>query len=86
MRKYNILIAVLLFFGFSSCKKDFLDVTPTNSADATTAINTANDAKVMINGLMSKMTSASYYGRNFFLYGDAKANRRTRPCVAVSRS
>ncbi|HYH13653.1 MAG TPA: RagB/SusD family nutrient uptake outer membrane protein [Flavisolibacter sp.] len=77
MRKYNILIAVLLFFGFTSCKKEFLDVRPTNSADAETAIQTAADAKVMINGLMNKMTSASYYGRNFVLYGDAKGGDLT---------
>src|SRR5690606_2692819 len=30
------------------------------------------DAKVAINGLMRKMTSSLYYGRNFLIYGDAK--------------
>lgn len=77
MRKHNILIAVLLLFGFTSCKKEFLDVKPTNSGDAETSIQTAADAKVMINGLMNKMTSASYYGRNFILYGDAKGGDLT---------
>jgi hypothetical protein len=72
MKKYNLLIAVLLLFGFTSCKKEFLDVRPTNAVDAATAIQTAADAKVMVNGLMNKMTSVSYYGRNFVLYGDAK--------------
>jgi hypothetical protein len=77
MRTYTILIAVLLLFGFTSCKKEFLDVKPTNSVDAPIAIQTAADARVMINGLMSKMTSASYYGRNFVLYGDAKGGDLT---------
>src|SRR5688572_28906270 len=77
MRKQKILMAALLLFGFTSCKKEFLDVTPTNSGDAATAIQTAADAKIMINGLMNTMTSASYYGRNFILYGDAKGGDLT---------
>lgn len=77
MRKYNIFFAVLLLLGFTSCKKSFLDVKPTNSGDAETAIQTANDAKVMINGLMNKMASSDYYGRNFILYGDVKGGDLT---------
>lgn len=77
MRTHNILIAVFLLIGLASCKKEFLDVKPTNSGDAATAIQTAADAKVMMNGLMNKMTSASYYGRNFVLYGDAKGGDLT---------
>lgn len=77
MKKYNIFFAALLFVGFTSCKKDFLDVKPTNSGEAETSIQTAADAKVMINGLMSKMTSSDYYGRNFILYGDTKGGDLT---------
>ena len=77
MRKYNIIFEALLILGFTSCKKSFLDVKPTNSGDAQTAIQTANDAKVMINGLMNKMASSDYYGRNFVLYGDVKGGDLT---------
>jgi hypothetical protein len=77
MRKYTIFFAALLLLGFTSCKKEFLDVKPTNAGDAETAIQTAADAKVMINGLMSKMTSSDYYGRNFILYGDVKGGDLT---------
>ena len=77
MKKYNIFFAALLFAGFTSCKKDFLDVKPTNAGEAETSIQTAADAKVMINGLMSKMTSSDYYGRNFILYGDTKGGDLT---------
>jgi hypothetical protein len=77
MRKYNIFFAALLLLGFTSCKKEFLDVKPTNAGDAETAIQTAADAKVMMNGLMSKMTSSDYYGRNFILYGDVKGGDLT---------
>ncbi|HYK57435.1 MAG TPA: RagB/SusD family nutrient uptake outer membrane protein, partial [Flavisolibacter sp.] len=77
MRKYNIFFAALLLLGFTACKKDFLDVKPTHAGDSETAIQTAADAKVMINGLMSKMTSSAYYGRNFMVYGDLKGGDLT---------
>jgi len=55
----------------TSCE-DFLDVKPSNYAASETSITNAADAKVAINGLMRKMTSSLYYGRNFVIYGDAK--------------
>lgn len=60
----------------TSCS-DFLDQEPSNSADASTAIATTNDAQVAVNGIMSLMTSSSYYGRNMILYGDAKGGDLT---------
>lgn len=71
MKRINIIGLLVIALLFSSCK-DFLNVEPTNSGDAGTAIKTAADAKIMINGLMSKMANGSYYGRNFPLYGDVK--------------
>ena len=71
MKKINILFAVLSIVLLSSCE-GFLDVKPSNSASAETSITTAADAKVAINGLMRKMASSDYYGRNFLMYGDAK--------------
>lgn len=75
----NKILASCLFVAltFSSCS-DFLDVKPTNSADASTqTITTAADANVIIRGLMSKMASGSYYGRNFPLYADTKGGDYT---------
>ncbi|GAB1474148.1 RagB/SusD family nutrient uptake outer membrane protein [Bacteroidota bacterium] len=71
MKKINILLTILGIALLSSCE-GFLDVKPSNSAAAETSITTAADAGVVINGLMRKMTSSDYYGRNFMLYGDAK--------------
>ncbi|NLX41013.1 MAG: RagB/SusD family nutrient uptake outer membrane protein [Bacteroidales bacterium] len=71
MKKINIILSLICVLAISSCE-GFLDVTPTNQADSTTSITSAADAQVMINGLMQKMTSSSYYGRNFVQYGDAK--------------
>src|SRR5690606_23052779 len=63
--------------GLSSCDDDFLDVAPSNSGDASTSIQTLADAKVMLTGIMSGMTSSNYYGRNFMLYADAKGGDLT---------
>lgn len=60
----------------SSCDS-FLDLEPTNSADAESAIVTTDDAQVAINGVMELMSSSSYYGRNFIMYGEAKGGDMT---------
>lgn len=77
MKKFNQTylfgISVLLFvLVLTSCNSDFLDVAPTESGDATTAVKTEADAEVLITGLMRKMTELSYYGRNFIVYAEAK--------------
>lgn len=71
MKKLNILLAIICIVSLASCK-DFLDVTPSNSAAAETSITTVADAEIFMNGIMSNMTNYNYYGRNFFMYGDAK--------------
>lgn len=71
MKKKNILLAVLGIVLLSSCE-GFLDVKPSNSAASETSISNVADAKVAISGLMRKMASSDYYGRNFIMYGDAK--------------
>ena len=76
MKNIYIGCMALLLTTLFACK-DFLDVKPTNSGDSATAVQTARDAEVIINGLMRKMTSSSYYGRNFFMYGDAKGGDLT---------
>lgn len=75
----NKIIASCVFVGllFASCSK-FLDMKPTNSADASQqTVKTVADATVIVRGLMSKMASGNYYGRNFPLYADAKGGDYT---------
>jgi tetratricopeptide (TPR) repeat protein len=71
MKKITTIITVLGVLLLTSCE-DFLNVKPSNYAAAETSIINAADAEVAINGLMRKMTSSNYYGRNFVIYGDAK--------------
>ncbi len=76
MKKNKIFLIALLAMGFTSCK-NHLDIEPTNLNNSEIAIQTPADANVMINGLMRSMTSSSYYGRNFIMYGDAKGGDLT---------
>ncbi|MBY5959420.1 RagB/SusD family nutrient uptake outer membrane protein [Membranicola marinus] len=77
MKSIKILLAVFLLTGLVACDEDFLDVKPTNSGDSETSIQTPADAEVIINGLMSKMRSSAYYGRNFIMYANAKGGDLT---------
>lgn len=78
MKKLYRLWALVLScaFAFASCD-DFLDMQPTNSGNADEAIRTVTDAQVVLNGVMNAMTSYAYYGRNMFLYADAKGGDLT---------
>lgn len=72
----NILLSLACVLTFASCQ-GFLDMAPTNQADSSTCLTSVHDAQVMLNGLIYKMSSSSYYGRNFMLYGDAKGGDMT---------
>lgn len=76
MKNINIIVAIICIALFASCKS-FLDVKPTNSSSSDESINTVQDAHVALNGLMRQMTSSSYYGRNFVMYGEAKGGDMT---------
>jgi hypothetical protein len=71
MKNITIIVSILGLLLVTSCE-GFLDVKPSNSAAAETSITNANDAKIVMNGMMSRMTSSSYYGRNFIMYGDVR--------------
>ena len=77
MKAINIFVTVLIFLGLSACGEDFLDVKPSNSGDASSSIQTPEDARVIMNGLLSKMRSSAYYGRNFIMYANAKGGDLT---------
>lgn len=76
MKKINIILAALVILFTASCE-GFLDVKPSNQVSSEISIQNATDAQIMLNGLMNKMTSTSYYGRNFPMYADAKGGDLT---------
>ncbi len=76
MKRINILFALFCILALSSCDA-FLDKKPTNSGESSSMIKTESDAQLALNGIMEKMLSSSYLGRNMFLYADAKGGDLT---------
>lgn len=74
IRKYICLFVTALCLV--SCDS-FLNMQPTDSANADEAIATVQDVQVAINGIMRAMTADVYYGRNIMLYADAKGGDLT---------
>lgn len=71
MKKIYTILAVICALALTSCN-DFLDWPPTDSASAETSITSVSDAQIMLSGVMNKLTSSSYLGRNMFMYADTK--------------
>lgn len=71
MKKIYTILAIICALTLTSCQ-DFLDWPPTDSASAETSITSVSDAEIMLTGVMNKLTSSSYLGRNMFMYADTK--------------
>lgn len=74
MKKYICLFVTTLCLV--SCDS-FLNMQPTDSANADEAIATVHDVQVAINGIMRAMTTETYYGRDMMMYADAKGGDMT---------
>lgn len=67
---YLILSAVLITAVTSSCKK-FVEKDPYNQIDEDLAITTLLQAKYALTGVYDGLQGTAYYGRNYFVMGDA---------------
>jgi hypothetical protein len=71
----NKSIVFLLFLGlFSSCKKDFLALTPYTSLSPAQALGTETDLKVALNGAYQGMRATDLFGRTVPVAGDEYAD------------
>jgi hypothetical protein len=74
MRKYIIIMIVALVGMFISCSKDNLDPTLAQSKSVETSIQTVEDLQGILYGAYNRMTSTSYYGRDFIIYGEVRSD------------
>src|SRR4051794_10403172 len=65
-----ILISFALMQGMTSCKKNFLDLSPYNSVPLTDAIKTESDLNAAANGMYNSLRSTNLYGRTLIVKGD----------------
>ena len=62
MKKLNIIVAILLALGLSSCSDSFFDLTPNDQVTRPQVYKTENDFKLAVNACYSKLqTQMDFY-------------------------
>lgn len=69
---YSVFV-LLLLVGITSCNNDDLDPTISDKKDIEN-VKTVSDLKGLMNGAYNGMTTASYYGRDFVIYGEVRSD------------
>lgn len=66
---YIYLLAATSIMGVS-CSEDWLNLNPSTSVTTDQALSTLEDIKVALNGVYRETSQHSYYGDNYWYYGD----------------
>ncbi|HUS87070.1 MAG TPA: RagB/SusD family nutrient uptake outer membrane protein [Bacteroidales bacterium] len=70
-----ILFSVVLLAGvLSSCSKDSLEPTLAQAKAVEGSINTVEDVMGLLYGAYDRITSGSYYGRDYIIWGEVRAD------------
>lgn len=64
MKKLLYVSVIAMALGMSSCKKDFLETTPTDRVDAGTLLTTTDGAQVAMNGIYRMLYSSGWSASN----------------------
>ncbi len=95
---YKLLIGALILGTVTSCKGDWLDVSPSDGLPTETAITNLTDAGNALMGvydaIQGNSTYPSYYGARMIYYGDVRSDdmqsvtstKRTAPCYLMTYS
>ncbi len=74
---YKVMGCAILAASLSSCVNDWLDVAPSDGADADAALTNSSDLDAARTGMYKALKGTSslvdYYGQQFFVYGDVHA-------------
>lgn len=71
-RVYIYMLAALALLS-SACSADWLDLDTSNSVESDKAMTTLDDLKIALNGIYRLSSAHSYYGDNYWYYGDCRA-------------
>ncbi|MDU8885397.1 RagB/SusD family nutrient uptake outer membrane protein [Yeosuana sp. MJ-SS3] len=74
MKKNIIYYLFTISIVFASCEKDRLDLAPFDSVSAATALNTAGDFELAVDGLYYMMLNSPYYGADLMCFPDVLAD------------
>lgn len=73
MKRIYIYLLTALALVQSSCSSDWLNLDTASSVETDKAITTLEDAQVALNGIYRLLSVHSYYGDNYWYYGDCRA-------------
>ena len=71
-RHLYTMCAAVAVLAFASCE-DWLNVPPSTSTDTDNAMKTVADAQIALNGVYRLASAHSYYGDNYYYFGDCRA-------------
>ena len=70
MKKLKYIILVFSLILTTTCKKDFLELSPSGALPAEGAIESLSDMETILLGVYSQLQNSDYYGRYFVLVPD----------------
>lgn len=73
MKKIYIYLLTMVSVMGTSCSEDWLNLNPSTSVTTDQAFTTLEDVKVALNGVYRETSQHSYYGDNYWYYGDCRA-------------
>jgi len=71
---YTLFTITLLAGILASCSKDSLEPTLAQSKAVEGSINTVDDVRGLLLGAYDRMTSGSYYGRDYIIFGEVRGD------------
>lgn len=74
MKKNIIYYLLTVSLVLTSCEKDRLDLAPFDAVSASTALNTAGDFELAVDGLYYMMLNSPYYGADLMSFPDVLAD------------
>lgn len=73
MKQISLLIGTALALLCNACASDWLDLETASAVETDQAIVTLDDAQIALNGIYRLSSVHSYYGDNYWYYGDCRA-------------
>lgn len=73
MKRYYLYFCLAASVLASSCSEDWLDLNPSTSVTTDQALATLEDIETALNGVYRETSQHSYYGDNYWYYGDCRA-------------
>lgn len=73
MKRYCFGLLLTSALGAASCSDSWLDLNPSTSVTTEQALSTMDDIRTALNGAYRQTSVHSYYGDNYWYYGDCRA-------------